>query len=189
MRGLPPPAVERMPPAAFQSQLLLIDRRRKPAPAPDIELRPQRRSIRYHGYDYSMAGYYALTLCARNKAHIFGSLTNGNPLQPSALGEVVLLELAAVTLHFPTVRLDTWMLMPNHLHCILVLTRNQTVSLGAVVGSFKSRCFARWRRQLLDAGYAPPSSCWQRDYYERIIRNPSELEGHRCYILDNPNRW
>jgi putative transposase len=150
---------------------------------------PQRRSIRYNGYDYSMAGYYALTICARDKAHLFGSLTSGEPLQPSALSEVVLQELTAVTEHFPTVRLDTWVLMPNHLHCILVLTRNRVVSVATVVGSFKLRCFARWRRQLLNTGHEPPPSCWQRDYYERIICDASELESYRRYILDNPNRW
>jgi REP element-mobilizing transposase RayT len=92
-------------------------------------------------------------------------------------------------MHFPNVRLDTWVLMPNHLHCILVLTRNQAVRLSAVVGSFKSRCFGQWRKQLLAIGQPAPPSCWQRDYYERIIRDASELEGYRRYILDNPNRW
>ncbi|GAB3855738.1 hypothetical protein GCM10028822_27060 [Hymenobacter terrigena] len=56
-----------------------------------MELPPQRRSIRYNGYDYSMAGYYALTICARDKAHLFGALTPEEPLQPSALGQLVLI--------------------------------------------------------------------------------------------------
>ncbi|WP_216726792.1 transposase [Hymenobacter siberiensis] len=154
-----------------------------------MELPPQRRSIRYNGYDYSMAGYYALTICAHNKAHIFGSLATGESLQPSSLGEVTLLELAAVPEHFPTVKLDAWILMPNHLHCILVLTRNQVVAINTVVGSFKSRCFTQWRKQLLAANQPAPASCWQRDYYERIIRDASELESYRRYIIDNPNRW
>ena len=136
-----------------------------------------------------MAGYYALTICARAKVHLFGVLTPEEPLQPSPLGQLVLTELAALPIHFPTVRLDTWMLMPNHLHCILVLTRNQAVFVSAVVGSFKSRCFAQWRRQLIAASQPVPGSCWQRDYYERIIRDASELEGYRRYILDNPTRW
>ncbi|GAB3870508.1 transposase [Hymenobacter segetis] len=154
-----------------------------------MEPTPQRRSIRYNGYDYSMAGYYALTICARDKAHLFGVLTPEEPLQPSALGQLVLSELAAIPTHFPTVRLDTWMVMPNHLHCILVLTRNQAVHVSTVVGSFKSRCYAKWRKQLLADGQPVPASCWQRDYYEHIIRNASELEGYRKYILDNPSRW
>ena len=154
-----------------------------------MELPPQRRSIRYNGYDYSMAGYYALTICARDKAHVFGTLVTGESMQLSLLGEIVSAELTAIPDHFPTARLDTWILMPNHLHCILVLTRNKAVSVSTVVGSFKSRSFAHWRKNLLAAGQPAPPSCWQRDYYEHIIRDASELEGYRKYILDNPTRW
>ncbi len=101
----------------------------------------QRRSIRYQGYDYSMAGYYALTICAREKAHLFGVLLPEETLQSSALGTIVLAELAALPTHYPTVRLDAWVLMPNHLHVIVVLMRNQAVALHQVIGSFKSRCY------------------------------------------------
>ena len=129
-----------------------------------MDLPPQRRSIRYNGYDYSMAGYYALTICARDRAYLFGSMAMSEPLRLSSLGELVLAELAAITEYFPTVRLDTRIVMPNHLHCILVLTHNRVTSVSQVVGSFKSRCYARWRRQLIAAGQAAPPSCWQRDY-------------------------
>jgi putative transposase len=148
-----------------------------------------RRSIRYHGHDYSMAGYYALTICARDKAHLFGVLPPDEPLQPSLLGKLVLNELVTIPTHYPTVRVDTWVLMPNHLHLVLVLTRNQTVAVGQIVGSFKSRCYGRWRQVQLAAGRPVPASCWQRNYYERIIRDATELEAQRHYILDNPGRW
>lgn len=149
----------------------------------------ERRSIRFEGYDYSMAGYYALTICAREKAHLFGTLLPGESLRPSPLGELVTTELLNVPVHHPTVRLDMWILMPNHLHAILVLTRNQTERLGLVIGSFKSRCYRAWRAAQLAAGQLPPASCWQRNYYERIIRNATELEAYRRYIADNPSRW
>ncbi len=42
---------------------------------------------------------------------------------------------------------------------------------------------------MLATGQLAPPSCWQRNYYERIIRTPSELEAYRRYILDNPSRW
>ncbi|AMR26596.1 hypothetical protein A0257_05405 [Hymenobacter psoromatis] len=148
-----------------------------------------RRSIRYEGFDYSMAGYYALTLCARDKAHLFGVLPPDEPLQPSPLGELISHELLAIPIHYPTVRLDTWLLMPNHLHLILTLTRNQVVAVSQVMGSFKSRCYGQWRRAQLAAGQPAPPSCWQRNYYERIVRDAAELDAHRRYILDNPSRW
>ena len=154
-----------------------------------MDLPPQRRSIRYHAYDYSMAGYYALTICCRAKAHLLGVLAPETPFQPSVLGQVVADELRALPDRWPTVRLDTWVLMPNHLHLILVLTRNQAVAVSQVVAGFKSRCYGQWRARLLAQGLAAPPTCWQRNYYERIVRDASELEGHRRYILDNPSHW
>jgi REP element-mobilizing transposase RayT len=123
----------------------------------------QRRSIRYQGYDYSMAGYYALTICACDKAHLFGVLLPDEALQPSALDTIVLAELAALPTQYPTVRLDAWVLMPNHLHVILVLTRHRAVTLSQVIGSFKSRCYRQWRMLLLAAEQRTPPSCWQRN--------------------------
>ncbi|NVO30414.1 transposase [Hymenobacter lapidiphilus] len=154
-----------------------------------MEPLPERRSIRYAGYDYDMAGYYSLTLCAQGKAHLFGMLPPDAPLQLSALGETVVAELLALADHYPTIRLDTWVLMPNHVHLLLALTHNRAVSVSQLVGSFKSRCYQEWRRALLAAGHTAPPSCWQRNYYERIIRSPGELEAQRHYILDNPSRW
>jgi REP element-mobilizing transposase RayT len=149
----------------------------------------ERRSIRYEGYDYSMAGYYAITVCTRNKAHLFGTLVSGETLQPTLLGQLVANGLTDIPARFPTVRVDTSIIMPNHLHLILVLLRNRTVALSAVIGDFKSGCYGKWRHQLLATGQPAPPSCWQRNYYERIIRNAAELEGYRKYILDNPSRW
>ena len=79
--------------------------------------------------------------------------------------------------------------MSNHLHAILTLTRNRTERLSQVVGGFKSRCYREWRATQLAAGQPTPASCWQRNYYERIIRDASELEAYRRYIADNPSRW
>ena len=154
-----------------------------------MEPASERRSIRYYEYDYSMAGYYAVTICTQNKAHLFGTLVSGETLQPTLLGQIVADELARIPTRFPTVCVDTSIIMPNHLHLILALTRNRAVALSGVIGDFKSGCYGKWRRWLLESGHPAPRSCWQRNYYERIIRDASELEGHRSYILDNPNRW
>ena len=156
--------------------------------------RPERRSIRYPGYDYSMAGYYALTLCAAGNAPLFGHLPAADalstpPLVPTALGALVQAELLALPTHYPTLRLDTWVLMPNHLHALLVLTKNRAVGLAQVLGAFKSRAWQAWRRQCLALGQPAPPTCWHRNYYERIVRDRAELEGHRAYIAQNPARW
>ena len=136
-----------------------------------------------------MAGYYALTICARDKAYLFGTLVSGETLQPTVLGRIVAEEISGIPARFPSVRVDTSIIMPNHLHVILVLTRNHSVALSQVISDFKSGCYGKWRHHFLANGQPAPPSCWQRNYYERIIRDAAELEGHRQYILDNPGRW
>ena len=79
--------------------------------------------------------------------------------------------------------------MPNHLHFILTLKKNQAVSIGQMVGAYKSQCFRKWRAQQLAQDLPATPSFWQRNYYEHIIRNADELAGYRAYIRENPSRW
>ncbi len=78
----------------------------------------KRRSIRLPGYDYSIAGSYFITICARDRAARFGGSLPGHP---NRLGRVVERCWQAIPEHFETVTLDEWVLMPNHLHGIVVI--------------------------------------------------------------------
>ena len=100
--------------------------------------------------------------------------------------------------------LDAFVVMPNHLHGILILiddpdiipsgltvpslARNSTLqsgSLGATIGQFKSAATKRWNTM----ARRPSMSLWQRNYHEHIIRNEQSLIDIRAYIFDNPARW
>ena len=96
------------------------------------------------------------------------------------------------------VGLDEFVIMPNHLHGILVFTgdhkktsyrdvstksRLRAQSLGAIIGQFKSVCTKRIR----ESGFSQFS--WQSNFYEHIIRDEASLEKIRHYIVDNPAKW
>jgi REP element-mobilizing transposase RayT len=85
----------------------------------------------------------------------------------------------AIPDHFPYVTLDAFVIMPNHLHGILLFTEpvgaGHARPLPVVIGSFKSAT----SRQV-------GSSIWQRSYWERVLRNEHELNTARHYIDDNP---
>jgi REP-associated tyrosine transposase len=103
--------------------------------------------------------------------------------------------------HFPNVELDEWVVMPNHMHGIVVMVEasaNATAppvdsplqrptgtsrTIGSMVRGFKIGV-TKWYRQRLDA-----SQIWQRNYWEHIIRNEQELNRVRRYIVDNPLQW
>jgi REP element-mobilizing transposase RayT len=93
--------------------------------------------------------------------------------------------------------------MPNHVHGIVFIDDRKGLaiprvakprtfaagtepgSLGAIVGMFK----ALSTKKIRNAPDAPKSPIWQRNYYERVIRDDRELDAARQYILDNPRKW
>ena len=103
--------------------------------------RHHRRSIRLPEYDYSQGGTYFVTICVQGRAYALGAVTAGD-MRLSEQGEVVAHCWAAITDHFPTVVLDTSVIMPNHLHGIVFLSDSQISTerptLAKIIGDFKS---------------------------------------------------
>jgi putative transposase len=157
-----------------------------------------RRSIRLRGYDYAQNGAYFVTICVAQRLCLLGDITAG-VMRCSAIGAVVKSAWNDLPNHMPGLILDAWVVMPNHLHGIVILpnepltqTLGQTNpsgpksgSLGAVVGGFKSAV----SRQASASNLSLVRPLWQRNYYERIVRNDRELDAARKYIESNPARW
>jgi REP element-mobilizing transposase RayT len=79
--------------------------------------------------------------------------------------------------HHRGVDVDAFVVMPNHVHAILTMGRDE--SLGAVVGTYKAAVSRRTGHRAL----------WQRGYYDHIIRDEQDLARVREYIATNPIRW
>lgn len=157
-----------------------------------------RRSVRLPTYDYRQTGVYFVTLCGFQRACLFGELQDGS-LQLNEAGTIAQEVWLEIPQHFPHVELDEFVVMPNHLHGLLVLVASSTPdssdvpslpgplsrSLGAVVGAYKSATSRRintWRG-------TPGVPVWQRNYYEHIVRSDEALVSIRRYIADNPHYW
>lgn len=170
--------------------------------------RHHRWSIRLQGYDYSQAGAYFVTICAQDRVHLFGAVVDGEMLLNDA-GRAVEGCWGDIPAHFPNVELDAFVVMPNHVHGIIVITEG-------VVGAENVLC-----RQGVSSGRAenvPPrqslsrtlgsvvrgvkigvklwfranmrvSTVWQRNFYEHVIRNDKSRDHIREYIANNPARW
>ncbi len=106
--------------------------------------------------------------------------------------------------HFPNVVLDEYVVMPNHIHRILIIqsgNKDATASkrvtarvtpplfLGSIIGSFKSRCVVENLRHIRENGLDEIGKIWQRNYHDQIIRNEDDLYRFRIYIRENPERW
>ena len=155
-----------------------------------------RRSIRLKGYDYSQAGAYFVTIVAYQRECLFGEVVDGEMVL-NERGLIVVECWKAIPDHFQNVDLGAFVVMPNHVHGIIFI--NDVVgarhasplpenvikrgSLGVIVGSFKSAVAKRIGRELNETGI------WQRNYFERIIRDEREMERIHRYIESNPFQW
>ena len=171
----------------------------------------RRRSIRLQNYDYAQAGAYFVTTCTQNRTCLFGEIVDGTMILNS-FGLTVFEEWTRTSQIRQEIELDVFQVMPNHIHGIIVITGNGAgasaahvgahgraplphkrptgisrapKSLGSIVAGFKSAA----TKQINLMRGTPSQPVWQRNYYERIIRNETELDTIRKYIVNNPLEW
>jgi putative transposase len=149
-------------------------------------------STRLRGWDYRSPGIYAVTICVEERACCLGEVVEGRVAR-SRFGEIVAEEWQRIPAVHPHVTLDEWIVMPDHVHGILVFQREKQGpivpglltpgSLGAVIGQFKQRSSKRIRARRC------PDFAWQERFFDQILRDGDALEHYRTYIHGNPSRW
>jgi len=123
-------------------------------------------------------GTYCVTICAKDGHHLFGEI-QGGAMVLSENGEHVRRCIEMIESIYPTVLLDEYVVMPNHVHLLLVfLDYNENPAIKRVVGQFKSAV----TKQI---GFSP----WQDDSYISAIATASRNRIIRRYIRENPARW
>jgi REP-associated tyrosine transposase len=158
-----------------------------------------RRSIRLRGHDYAQAGAYFVTIVAMGREGLFGKIVDGE-MRLNVYGNVARSCWDDLPMHYSNAKLDAFVVMPNHVHGIIVLKGDNTVGAGLrpaptdttgnhglpeIVPAFKS--FSA--RRINEIRNAPGTRVWQRNYYERIILNETALHAAREYVANNPARW
>jgi REP element-mobilizing transposase RayT len=182
-----------------------------------------RRSIRLKGYDYSQAGMYFITICCQDRACLFGEIVIGaddvNPkMRLNEMGIIAQNEWLKTPFIRPNVELGDFVVMPNHIHGIIIITgRGESHSPNNIVkGEFNSPInflkdeFNSPQQSPLRSpsnnigaiirGYKSSVtkqirlldeniSVWQRNYYEHIIKTEKSFENISNYIVNNPANW
>ncbi|MER3453507.1 MAG: transposase [Acidimicrobiia bacterium] len=194
-----------------------------------------RRTLRLKGYDYAQAGAYFVTICTQNRLCLLGQIEEGQ-MWLSAAGQMVQRVWDEIPMFYPGIEIDAFVVMPNHVHGIIVLTglraaprglpdettvraapRGRPIdgqargpdgqargpdgqargpaptgalSLPDVVHRFKTLTTKRYADGVKQCGWpAFPGRLWQRNYYERIIRDERALAHVREYIANNPRQY
>lgn len=146
-------------------------------------------SKRLAGYDYSLPGYYFVTICTQQHRLVFSTIVDGQVYLKSP-GQIAQSMWHTLPTRFAHVRLHEYVLMPNHLHAIIELTDLDPTRVGPraalweIVRVFKAATSYQIRRSEGQSWFA-----WQDEYYDEIIRTETALQKIRQYILDNPLRW
>ncbi len=144
-----------------------------------------RRSIRLPGHDYARSGAYYVTIVTRERVLLFGDVIGGE-MRLNDTGQLILDAWEWLAMQYPYVELDSYIIMPNHLHGIIVIIApTSRKPLGRLVGAFKTVT----TKQVNLAQGTPGQPLWQRNYYEHVIRDDEELARIREYIVNNPMQW
>jgi REP-associated tyrosine transposase len=154
-----------------------------------------RRSVRLEGYDYAQMGVYFITICTHKKICLFGGVVDEKMVLNDA-GRIAEECWASIPMHFPESALDEYVIMPNHIHGILAITdplstdaetpsppHGVAMALGSIIRGFKIGV-TKWLRRNTSV-----YNVWQRSYYEHIVRNETELNALREYVITNPRGW
>ena len=167
---------------------------------------PVRRSVRLQWFDYTSVGAYFLTLVAFKRICHFGEM-EGDEVRLNPVGELAAGVWRELPTWFPRLKLDSFIVMPNHMHGILVLeglarakhppqadasplpgSRSKGTDAGsvsAIVQTLKALSTRRVHRLPGRAGLR----LWQRGFYDHVVRDEEELNRIRTYIEQNPLRW
>ncbi len=171
-----------------------------------------RRSVRLKGFDYAQAGAYFVTVCAHDRACLFGDIEDGL-MQLNECGKIVESEwLRSAELRLE-IECGEFVVMPNHFHGIVKIVgaygntpmtgdtpvyrdvqqrayfhtplRSPSRNLGAMVRGFKSAAGKRMN----EIANTPGAAVWQRNYFEHVIRDDDDYNRITEYVENNPQRW
>jgi len=154
-------------------------------------------SARWAVWDYSSNAAYFITICVANRAHDFGEIVDGE-MNLSPLGQSAQDCWDEIPMHFPFVELGAFVVMPNHVHGVVIIKKHietqyvaslpknkfgpQSQNLASIVRGYKIGVTKFARQNNIPFG-------WQARYHDRVIRDVAEHERIHQYILTNPQNW
>ncbi len=147
-----------------------------------IEL-PERKRQRMHAFDYREAGAYFVTICIDGRHCVLGAIREGT-MRPSPIGTIVEQTWRDLPSVVPSIELDAFVLMPNHVHAVVMIRDAGARALSDTVRVFKS-----WSSRRVNSLRGTHGPFWQRGFYEHVVRNGDDLDRIRQYIRENPMTW
>ncbi len=170
-------------------------------------------SARAKWWDYNNEGYYFITVCTKNREHLFGRVEKGEMIL-NECGRIVSDCWYDLPNHYPNIVLDEFCVMPNHIHCIVGIENSVVVETGLkpvctnpinanpinatpeynpikIHGIFEfMRALKSFSsRRINEIRDSKGVTNWQERFHDHIIRNDKEYNRIKNYIINNPENW
>ncbi len=184
-------------------------------------------TTRLKNWDYSSNGYYYITICTKNREYIFGKIAVETGFKPVSKMIMILNEYGKIvekcwydlSEHYSNLKLDEFVIMPNHIHGIMIIDNNDGNGNGNVETGLKPvstttsstsipstpaktpnkkqhglfefvRALKTFSsRRINEFRKSPGTPVWQSRFHDRIVRDENELNSIREYIQNNPINW
>ena len=151
---------------------------------------PKRKQNRLQNYDYSGSGAYFVTICTEGRAQILCDIVGDGALD---VPKTVLTDIGRIvdkhilsTNNIPSVTVDKYVIMPNHIHVILIVDNNGTSKAPSPTNNIISHSVSTLKRFInKEIGY----NIFQRSFYDHVIRDQNDYLKIWNYIDTNPAKW
>ncbi|MBR2040984.1 MAG: transposase [Oscillospiraceae bacterium] len=161
----------------------------------DIAELPKRKHPRLGYYDYSQSGYYHVTICTDKRKPILSTVGRGlapaaNKVELSDIGKFAEEQLLALEKEYPFVKIDRYVIMPNHIHIVFALVgktagASPRPTLSDIICAYKSRT----TRLCNKIHQTPGRKIFQTSFYDEIIRSQAAYDEISEYVFENPMKW
>jgi len=150
---------------------------------------PERKKNRLQNYHYGKNDAYFVTICTKDKQkNLCDIVGDGSPV-PKPIGTIIHTVTKQISVKYPSVHVDKYVIMPNHIHLLLSVkndgTGNPSPTVGTVVAWYKYSITKQANQQFGTSG----SKVFQRSYHDHIIRNQKDYDEIWEYIENNPRKW
>jgi len=145
--------------------------------------------MRLKGHDYSQNGMYFVTICTNgNRSLFWDSDVGANCVRPplSKAGIIIEEEISTLASAYPDVCVDNYVIMPNHIHMIIVISQPPVSIERTQFAPTLSRVVKQYKGAITKK---IGTSIWQRSYHDHIIRNAEDYSRIFEYINSNPAKW
>ena len=137
----------------------------------------KRKNPRLKAYDYTLGGYYFITICTAGKKHYFGKIVE-DKIQLSEIGKLAYNNIENLEKIYNVIKIDKFVVMPNHIHMILIIDKETDLTLSRIIKQYKE-----WITKTI------MKPIWQKSYYDHIIRNEKDYYRIWKYIDENELKW